>query len=89
MTTVIRGASDRQFTVTGLVHQTTARHVRTLNVVYYGRNTNPSLGYRNWHPLEWLATDPAGLFREYQTYRSVLARHIASEGITKISMEDI
>ena len=32
-------------------------------MVYYGRNTNPSLGYRNWHPLEWLATDPAGLFR--------------------------
>lgn len=43
-----------------------------LKVIYYGRSTGPSAGYRNWHPLEWLATDPAGMFREYAAYRAVL-----------------
>jgi glycosyltransferase domain-containing protein len=47
-----------------------------LKIIYYGRNTAPSAGYDNWHPLEWLATDPSGMFSEYVTYRSVLARHI-------------
>jgi glycosyltransferase domain-containing protein len=48
-----------------------------LKIIYYGRNTGPSGGYKNWHPLEWLATDPAGMFHEYMVYRGVLAPRLA------------
>jgi glycosyltransferase domain-containing protein len=53
-----------------------------LKVIYYGRSTGPSAGYRNWHPLEWLATDPAGLFGEYAAYRAILLRALAERGAT-------
>ena len=49
-----------------------------LEVIYYGRNTAPSAGYDNWHPLEWLATDPGGMFAEYAKYRTVLVRDLVS-----------
>src|SRR6185436_18391380 len=53
-----------------------------LKVIYYGRSTGPSAGYKNWHPLEWIATDPAGMFREYAAYRRAVVRAMAPGGVT-------
>jgi glycosyltransferase domain-containing protein len=59
-----------------------------LKVIYYGRSTGPSAGYRNWHPLEWLATDPAGMFQEYAAYRAVLAPALARAGASAMAPEE-
>jgi len=59
-----------------------------LKIIYYGRNTAPSAGYDNWNPLEWLATDPSGMFSEYVTYRSVLARHIVDHDTRPMAVEE-
>lgn len=42
-----------------------------------GRNMGPSGEYRHWHPLEWLAASPEGLFEEYRRYRDILMAELA------------
>lgn len=59
-----------------------------LKNIYYGRNTRPSVGYENWHPLEWMATDPGGMFKEYLAYRSVLTRALVARSTTPISDDE-
>ena len=39
----------------------------------HGRSMGASENYQNWHPLEWFATDPGGLFNDYGHYRQILA----------------
>jgi hypothetical protein len=46
--------------------------VLRLPFVSHGRRAGSSLGYRQWHPLEWSAVDPAGLFAAYGPYRTAL-----------------
>jgi glycosyltransferase domain-containing protein len=48
--------------------------VLRLEFFSHGRRAGSSLGYRQWHPLEWSAVDPESLFREYITYREALLR---------------
>lgn len=50
--------------------------VLRLEFFSHGRRAGSSLGYRQWHPLEWCAVDPAGLFRDYVHYREALLRVI-------------
>jgi len=58
-----------------------------LKTIYYGRNTGPSARYKNWHPLEWLATDPSGLFGEYMHYRSVLKDYLVRHNAERTEQE--
>jgi glycosyltransferase domain-containing protein len=46
--------------------------VQRIPEFYMGRNTNPSIATEGWHPHQFLATDPASLFREYAAYRDVV-----------------
>ncbi|WP_029008349.1 TIGR00180 family glycosyltransferase [Azospirillum halopraeferens] len=45
--------------------------------VYNGRSARPSEHYENWHPLEWLIRDPAGLAVAYAGYRDILLSELA------------
>lgn len=38
----------------------------------HGRSMDASESYEHWHPLEWFAKDPIGLFTEYSRYRELL-----------------
>lgn len=42
----------------------------------HGRNQGASESYQYWHPLEWLARTPQGLFGEYKLYRNTLVEEI-------------
>jgi len=46
--------------------------VARLPVMFCGRNLGPSNSYANWHPLEWLISNPDGLFVEYVYYRNLI-----------------
>ena len=39
----------------------------------HGRSMDASGSYEHWHPLEWFAKDPQGLFSEYHLYRELMA----------------
>lgn len=65
-----------------------AGKVARIKKIYYGRNTRPSAGYENWHPLEWLATEPHGLFREYLAYRALLTDYLATHNGRSLSAEE-
>ena len=42
----------------------------------HGRSMDASERYEYWHPLEWFAKDPGGLFSEYHRYRELLAQAV-------------
>jgi glycosyltransferase involved in cell wall biosynthesis len=42
----------------------------------HGRSMDASERYEHWHPLEWLAKDPEGLFAEYRVYRELMAQAV-------------
>jgi glycosyltransferase domain-containing protein len=42
----------------------------------HGRSMDASESYQRWHPLEWFAKDPPGLFSEYQLYRELLVQAV-------------
>jgi glycosyltransferase domain-containing protein len=42
----------------------------------HGRSMDASQSYERWHPLEWIAKDPQGLFREYHTYRELIVQAV-------------
>jgi glycosyltransferase domain-containing protein len=42
----------------------------------HGRSMDASEAYERWHPLEWFAKDPQGLFTEYTVYREVMAEAV-------------
>jgi glycosyltransferase domain-containing protein len=42
----------------------------------HGRSMDASESYEHWHPLEWFANDPAGLFAEYRLYREQIAQAV-------------
>lgn len=46
--------------------------VLRLPTLTHGRRAGSTLGYRNWHPLEWSAVSPQGLFDAYRPYRESL-----------------
>lgn len=46
-----------------------AGKVARLPVLYSGRSLGPSGSYANWHPIEFLARSPRGLFGEYARYK--------------------
>jgi len=46
-----------------------------------GRSMAASVPYTHWHPLEWLASSPQGLFAEYDRYRGILVTELmAADG---------
>jgi glycosyltransferase domain-containing protein len=42
----------------------------------HGRSMDASESYEHWHPLEWFAKDPQGLFSEYRIYRELMAQAV-------------
>jgi glycosyltransferase domain-containing protein len=46
---------------------------------YMARNTNPSIASEGWHPHQFLAMEPAELFREYADYRAVALEQLAAD----------
>jgi glycosyltransferase domain-containing protein len=42
----------------------------------HGRSMDTSESYQHWHPLEWFAKDPEGLFAEYYAYRQLVAQAV-------------
>jgi glycosyltransferase domain-containing protein len=42
----------------------------------HGRSMDASESYQRWHPLEWFANDPGGLFFEYHRYRELMAQAV-------------
>jgi glycosyltransferase domain-containing protein len=42
----------------------------------HGRSTDASESYQHWHPLEWFAQDPQGLFTEYRRYRELMEQAV-------------
>jgi hypothetical protein len=42
----------------------------------HGRSMDASESYEHWHPLEWFAKDPQGLFSEYRSYRELMAQAV-------------
>jgi hypothetical protein len=46
---------------------------------YMARNTNPSIASEGWHPHQFLAMEPAELFREYADYRAVALEHLTAD----------
>ena len=42
----------------------------------HGRSMDASESYQHWHPLEWFAKDPQGLFSEYSVYRGLMAQAV-------------
>ena len=48
----------------------------------HGRSMDASESYEHWHPLEWFAKEPQGLFSEYHFYRELMARGRAASGPT-------
>ncbi len=49
-----------------------------LPIITHGRRVASTAGYNQAHPVEWLATDPAGMFSAYFSYRSILIDSIAA-----------
>ena len=42
----------------------------------HGRSMDASESYEHWHPLEWFAKEPDGLFAEYSRYRELIAQAV-------------
>jgi glycosyltransferase domain-containing protein len=42
----------------------------------HGRSMDASESYEHWHPLEWFAKEPQGLFSEYRLYRELMAHAV-------------
>jgi hypothetical protein len=42
----------------------------------HGRSMDSSESYEHWHPLEWFANDPQGLFWEYRHYRELITQAV-------------
>jgi glycosyltransferase domain-containing protein len=42
----------------------------------HGRSMDASESYEHWHPLEWFAKDPEGLFAEYHRYRELIVQAV-------------
>jgi glycosyltransferase domain-containing protein len=42
----------------------------------HGRSMDASEAYEHWHPLEWFAKDPQGLFCEYRHYRELITQAV-------------
>jgi glycosyltransferase domain-containing protein len=42
----------------------------------HGRSMDASETYEYWHPLEWFAKDPRGLFAEYYRYRQLMTQAV-------------
>ena len=42
----------------------------------HGRSMDASESYERWHPLEWFAKDPQGLFSEYRLYRELMVQAV-------------
>jgi glycosyltransferase domain-containing protein len=45
----------------------------------HGRSTDASESYEHWHPLEWFAKDPQGLFSEYCVYRELMEQAVLEQ----------
>ncbi len=54
-----------------------------LPIFYYGRSHTLSHPYTHWHPLDYLASSPDGLYRDYAAYRRILLEGIKSAGYDK------
>ena len=50
-------------------------------LLYSGRSLGPSGAYVNWHPIEFLASSPRGLFAEYARYKAKVFGFCAERGI--------
>jgi len=62
--------------------------VARVPAIYHGRSLGPSNSYANWHPLEWLITDPQGLGGEYGQYRRILSDHAGMVSGDRRSLAD-
>lgn len=60
--------------------------IARLPLVYAGRRRSPSAGNpKHWHPVEWVAVDPADLFRHYDAYRNRLLEFMGLEENKQVS----
>ncbi|HEY7664512.1 MAG TPA: TIGR00180 family glycosyltransferase [Xanthobacteraceae bacterium] len=50
----------------------------------HGRSMDASESYERWHPLEWFAKDPQGLFAEYSNYRELIAQAVLGRSDNKL-----
>lgn len=55
----------------------------------HGRSMDASESYEHWHPLEWFAKDPFGLFVEYRRYRELLMKAILEHKQNSRSAEEV
>jgi|GEM_PF-2739399 len=51
--------------------------VLRLNFFSHGRRAESTIGYQHWHPMEWMAMEPSGIFGAYPPYREALLRVLA------------
>jgi glycosyltransferase domain-containing protein len=55
----------------------------------HGRSMDASESYEHWHPLEWFAKDPIGLFNEYGRYRELLKKFVLGQKENTLSAEEV
>jgi glycosyltransferase domain-containing protein len=55
----------------------------------HGRSMDASESYEHWHPLEWFAKDPRGLFSEYHHYRELMAQAVLSRPDNTLEAEAV
>jgi hypothetical protein len=65
-----------------------AGKVARLPIMYSGRSLGPSVSYLHWHPIEFLAGSPAGLWQEYGRYKAKLFEYRAELGIGSSDQEE-
>lgn len=63
--------------------------VARLPLFYSGRSFVPSHPYFHWHPLDFLASSPEHLYRDYSAYRGILKREFKSVGYTRCAEEEL
>lgn len=63
--------------------------VARLPLFYYGRSLAPSQSYTHWHPLDYLISNPDGLYRDYAQYRKILFNRLKSNNYAAIPDDEL
>ena len=63
--------------------------VARLPLFYSGRSFVPSHPYLHWHPLDFFASSPDKLYRDYSTYRACLTNEFSSLGYRRMSVDEL
>ena len=64
--------------------------VKRLPIISHARQSGSTIGYRHWHPVEWLVRDAAGLFSGFSQYVRAI-QNLAEQNVatTNLSSEKI